>query len=124
MVGRKEENIIREVTFKKGDWRAEKDMNGQKGKKENARKKKGEKSDWAGGGWKNERELEKREKKDYRWIDSVLKMKIKRWKMNGKSVRKGRKGKRRVKKDESRRKGLRWKKCICEEYCRNDEGGV
>ncbi len=45
MVGRKEENIIREVTFKKGDWRAEKDMNGQKGKKENARKKKGEKSD-------------------------------------------------------------------------------
>ncbi len=40
------------LIFLKGDWRAEKDMNGQKGKKENARKKKGEKSDGGGGGEK------------------------------------------------------------------------
>jgi hypothetical protein len=43
MVGRKEENIIREITFKKGGWRAEKDMNGQKVKRKARERRRGRK---------------------------------------------------------------------------------
>jgi hypothetical protein len=47
----------------------------------------------SGEGMKKRKIIRKKgERKDYSWIDYVLKMKIKRWKMNGKSVRTGKKG--------------------------------